>query len=160
MHQRTTVTIERLSGVEWFSKVGECLESPSIIRVSSWSEAMKHCESDEWQDLLLEAANRYGEAIAKRSREAYSRWNTVADSLRPLVIDLVERKTANVIRANKLGATFKATVQWDVIHLLIEAEFADVHPPGFFASQAYWYVEGRFPCGWQGTFPDGKLVVY
>lgn len=42
----------------------------------------------------------------------------------------------------------------------LKARYADVCPPGFYASQAYWYVQGHFPCGWQGEFPKGKLVVY
>ena len=42
----------------------------------------------------------------------------------------------------------------------MEAEFADVYPPGFYASQAYWYVKGHFPCGWQGEFPNGTLIIY
>lgn len=54
----------------------------------------------------------------------------------------------------------ETTVQWDVLHLAAEAAFADVCPPGFYASQAYWYVKGHFPCGWQGDFPDGKLVIF
>ncbi len=37
---------------------------------------------------------------------------------------------------------------------------ADVYPPGFYASQAYWYASGHFPCGWRGKVPQGKLIVY
>ena len=53
-----------------------------------------------------------------------------------------------------------SAVQWDILHVCMEAEYADVYPPGFYASQAYWYVKGHFPCGWQGEFPNGKLIVY
>jgi hypothetical protein len=35
-----------------------------------------------------------------------------------------------------------------------------VYPPGFFASNAYWYIKGHFPCGWEGEFPKGTLVIY
>jgi hypothetical protein len=42
----------------------------------------------------------------------------------------------------------------------MEAEYADVCPPGFFTSIAHWYLNGHFPCGWWGAFPQGKLVIY
>lgn len=37
---------------------------------------------------------------------------------------------------------------------------SDLYPPGFFASNANWYVRGHFPCGWRGEFPKGQLVIY
>jgi hypothetical protein len=55
---------------------------------------------------------------------------------------------------------FVDTVDWDILHVCMEAEYADVYPPGFFASQAFWYVQGHFPCGWEGEFPAGRLVLY
>jgi len=52
-------------------------------------------------------------------------------------------------------------VQWEILGVCMEAEYADVYPPGFYASQAYWYVKGHFPCGWEGgEFPKGKLIIY
>jgi hypothetical protein len=65
-----------------------------------------------------------------------------------------------VIDANSLGQAFVNAVRWDILHLAMEAGFADVYPPGFFASQAYWYACGHFPCGWRGKFPQGKLIIY
>jgi len=67
---------------------------------------------------------------------------------------------SKVAVANKLPKSFEDTVQWDILHLAIESEYSDIFPPGFYASQAYWYLKGHFPCGWEGNFPKGKLVVY
>jgi hypothetical protein len=64
------------------------------------------------------------------------------------------------VEAHGLPEIFEDTVRWDILHVCMEAEYADVSPPGFFASQAYWYVQVHFPCGWTGSFPDGKLVLY
>jgi hypothetical protein len=55
----------------------------------------------------------------------------------------------------------EASVRWDIIHLCMEAEYADLYPPGFFAAKGYWYVAGHFPCGWHRNFPkEGKLIIY
>lgn len=159
LHPRTVATLDRLRGVEWFHAVGKERKGP-FVNVHSWAEAVQWCGSDDWRDLQLEAANRYCEQLVKRSRERFRTWNDVAHKVREVVIPFVKEKTEAVIRANDLPKAFQDSVRWDMIHLCMEAEFADVYPPGFFASQAYWYVEGHFPCGWDGEFPDGKLVLY
>lgn len=68
--------------------------------------------------------------------------------------------TARIIELNRLPREFRGAVDWDVLHACMEAEYADVFQPGFYASQAYWYVKGHFPCGWQGAFLSGKLVIH
>jgi hypothetical protein len=73
---------------------------------------------------------------------------------------LTEEKTREVIQLNLLPPEIFASVYWDVGHIFLEAEYADVYPPTFYASQAYWYLKGHFPCGWSGAFPAGKVIVY
>lgn len=159
MHPRTQATVAKLEKVQWFRAVGQ-KDTEGAVVLSSWEEAIRSCSSDDWQDLLLEAANRYCEQLVVHSKERFRQWNTIVDELKPVVVSLVARKTKQVVRANQLPQVFVDTVNWDILHLVMEAEYADVYPPGFYASQAYWYVQGHFPCGWQGAFPDGKLVIY
>ena len=51
-------------------------------------------------------------------------------------------------------------MQWDILGACIEMEYADLCPPGFYTNLASWYVKEHFPCGWQGVFPQGMLIVY
>lgn len=99
--------------------------------------------------------------LIERSPRDYERWNEVALSVRPAAQALVREKTRKVVPDNNLPKLFVDTVDWDIIHVCMEAEFADVYPPGFYASQAYWYTKGHCPCGWRGPFPrGGRLVSY
>jgi hypothetical protein len=159
MHPRTRATLDELDRAEWFAAVGRPVEGPFVM-VSSWDEATASCASPEWDALLLEAGNRYAEAVAKRSLERFNAWNEIAAEVRALTVPFVERKTRDVVARHALPGVFVDTVQWDILHVCMEAEYADVYPPGFFASQAYWYVNGHFPCGWKGPFPEGRLVLY
>jgi hypothetical protein len=127
---------------------------------SSWPEAVESCSSPEWEDLCLEAANQYRERLIERSLARYAKWNDVVLAIKPLTQALVREKTKDVIARNNLPEVFLQTVDCDILHLCMEAEYADVFPPGFYASQAYWYVKGHFPCGWRGAFPQGRLVIY
>ena len=111
--------------------------------------------------MCLEAANQYRERLLERSPKAFSTWNDVVDGVKPSAIALVHGKTSEVVSKHGLPDVFIHTVNWDILHLCMEAEFADVFPPGFYASQGYWYERGHFPCGWRGPFPDGgRLVVF
>jgi hypothetical protein len=72
----------------------------------------------------------------------------------------VSGKIEPVTREHKLPKAFEHTVQWDILHACIETEHADLCPTGFYANLASWYTNGHFPCGWQGEFPQGMLIIY
>jgi hypothetical protein len=159
MHPRTKATIEQLKQAQWFRCVG-VRDTDAAEVLSSWYEAVESCSSPEWEDLCMEAANQYRARLAERSPKLFRRWNDIVAELKPVTQALVLEKTGTVIQENDLPKTFLDTVDWDILNMCMEAEYADVYPPGFFASQAYWYVKGHFPCGWRGEFPKGYLVVY
>jgi len=96
----------------------------------------------------------------ERSKDRYAQWNNIVLELKKTTVPFVQRKIEAVVRENNLPKVFERTVQWDILGVCIEAEYADVYPPGYYASQAYWYVKGHFPCGWEGQFPQGQLVIY
>jgi hypothetical protein len=159
MHARTDATLERLDKANWFSCVG-VKDTEAAIVLSSWQEATESCASLEWQNLCIEASNQYCERLVERSIERFKQWNTIVDNLKVITIPFVRGKVASVVRKERLPKIFEDMVQWDILHVCLEAEYADVYPPGFYASQAYWYVKGHFPCGWEGNFPEGKLIIY
>jgi hypothetical protein len=160
MHPRTVQALAQLEDASWFSHVG-VQDAEGAIVLTSWQQAIACCGSAETKNLWLEAANQYHMRILERSKERYRQWNDVANEMRPIVNAFVNRKIATVVRENLLDKVFENHVRWEMMHLCIESEFADVYPPGFFASHAYWYIRGHFPCGWRGQFPNsGRLVVY
>lgn len=159
LHPRTRATLQQLADADWFSAVG-VKDTEAAIVLPSWNEAIAHCSSVEWENLCLEAANQLRMRILERDRARYAEWNEVVDKLKPVIIPFVQEMIRDVVARHQLPPSFEDTVQWDILHLCLESEYADVFPPAFYASHAYWYVKGHFPCGWQGTFPDGKLIIY
>ena len=160
MHQRTVATLETLRQVEWFRNVGiHDTEAADVL--CSWDEAFASCSSPEWEGLCLEAAHQYSERLRERSPERIESWNDVVNIVKPHSQDLVLEKTRAMVRVYAPPKIFLDTVEWDVLHLCMESEYSDIYPPGFYASQAYWYTKGHFPCGWRGSFPlGGRLIIY
>lgn len=159
MQPKTLATLQQLEISAWFSTVG-LVDTQAASVLSNWNEAVDHCSSVEWENLCLEAVNQYRARIAERAPERLAQWNDIVADIKQVSVPLVKQKIADVVRANNLPQVFEDTVQWDVLHLCIEAEYSDIFPPGFYASQAYWYSKGHFPCGWDGDFPDGRLFVF
>jgi hypothetical protein len=160
MHQRTIRALTQLEEADWFSCVGK-QDADTVIVLSSWDEAMQECASAESEWLNLEAANQYRARLMERSKSRLIEWNTIVAEMKPFIESMANRKIEAVVRANNLPKIFGDTVRWHLLHLCMESEYADVYPPGFFASRAYWYTRGHFPCGYRGKFPnEGKTVLY
>ena len=54
----------------------------------------------------------------------------------------------------------ESPTNWTILHMTMEYEYMDVNPLGFFSEVGGWYLRGHFPCGWEGSFPEGRLIVY
>lgn len=155
----THATFEQLANAGWFSAVGSPASS-NVSTVSSWAEAIEQCASLEWENLCLDAANQLRSRIGEAAPERLQQWNPIVERMKAVSMPLVRTKVAQVVSEHALPKVFEDTVQWDVLHLLMEAEYSDIVAPSFYAAQAFWYVNGRFPCGWAGAFPNGRLVIF
>src|SRR5689334_2747325 len=101
MHSRTQSTLREFDGVEWFVNVG--VRDTKVAKiVSTWFDAIESCTSSEWEDVCLEASNQYCARLAEVSPDRFAKWNEIARSLRPVVAELVQRKTQAVVGANGL----------------------------------------------------------
>jgi hypothetical protein len=160
MRSKTIETLEMLRREKWFRNVG-VHDTDAAAILTSWQEAIESCSSPEWEELCTEAANQYRARLQERSAGVLENWNEIVKIVKPASQSLVREMTHEVIKEHDLPKVFLDTVDWDILHLCMESEFADIYPAGFYASQAYWYSKGHFPCGWQGAFPQGgRLVVY
>lgn len=160
MKPSTRATFDDLSNTPWFNKVGKPYNSDKVLTVSTWNEAIDACSSDYYDWLVNEAANNYTEILKSKNKQKYNQWNKILQPIKNEVNKLLSEKLEDVTKENTLPKTFRDTVEWDIINALMECEYDDVHESSFFLSQLYWYKIGRFPCGWSGKYPDGKLIIY
>jgi hypothetical protein len=159
LNQKTISTLDELDAVEWFCNVGR-KDSDYPVFLSSWDEAVKSCTGEQWESLCEEAANQYRARLCALDPGRFGAWNVIVREVKEVTIPFVQKKIQHIVAEKKLPKVFTDTIQWDILHLCMESEYADIFPPGFYASQAFWYARGHFPCGWSGDFPKGRLVVY
>lgn len=96
-------------------------------------------------------------------------WNKLGDLVGKKVEPLVHDKIKPILLAHKklatakgsfAGITFSGRVTLDIEMACLEQEYSHLVEPGFHQIVAEWYVRGHFPCGWEGRFPKGKLVIF
>lgn len=158
-HPRTISTLDKLDSVQWFIHVGQ-QDMQHAVYVRSWDDAVEHCSSEEWENLTLEAANQLRERIVEIDKRRLNQWNEILEVVKPFAYAITDEKAGPIFKQKQLPKVFLDTVKWDILHLCMEAEYADIVKPAFFSSLAFYYLEGHFPCGFSGNFPDGKFVIY
>src|SRR5262245_60975896 len=105
MTETTIATLHRLEEVEWFLKVG-VKDTEVAVVLSSWEEAIASCSSLAWENLCLEAANRYREQLIARSKERFNQWNTLVREMKIVTEPMVARKIEQVVKEHNLPKVF------------------------------------------------------
>lgn len=152
----------------WFSNVGitpkyypnisfseKQVSVPPIELVPSWEKAIKMSQLRKWKELLLEAANQ--NIII---RGTIFQWDEIVSEMKENIVPLVVEKTREVVTQQSLPNDFEQSVQWHIEHWFYESECSDIVNPGFFHVLVYWYLQGHFPCGWKGNYPEGELIIF
>lgn len=161
----TLATLEQLKEADWFARVGQNLIDSGSITVpitivSSWREAIQHCQDKEWEWLLNESANIYRERLAKVAKNEFNTWNEHIRAVKEFSVPLVKAKLDLVQKEHNLPPKVESTIRWIVTMTLTEAEYAHITEPGYLSKLSFWIVNGHFPCDWKGEFPNGNLVIY
>ncbi len=154
--------LQDLRQVRWFEKCTQV--SPifefEVSQVPNWQKAKKIYESSLWDDLTQDAQGRLSEFLFKKHNNIYnSSWNKLAKQASGFfdmeILPLVEGFAQN----HELGNLFIQCVSWDIQHIIIEKSFVKQKPPIFFGLLFTVYKAGHFPCGWNGKWPKGKMLI-
>ncbi|MBX9679913.1 MAG: hypothetical protein K2X38_14215 [Gemmataceae bacterium] len=163
MNDRVSILASQLSKAQLFSLVGEHEKISSredVSYVTSWSAAKRHCSSELNVEVQLECRNVLTMAVAAHDK---ARWKGFRDVWKEIELELAATLSVASDRLVEVGAASSAVLDWvrgDFICACLEAEYADIVAPRYFNDRARWYIAGYFPCGWEGDFPKGRLLVY
>lgn len=152
-------TWKDLEAVPWFVHVGEPV-SERVVLAESWPDAIRLATSIDFDNLKLAAANAFRRKLQEVAPAEMRRWNSVVREVKVVVEPVIDDRVARIGLEPSLRHELKTVVEWDIVGMLAQAEFFNTVPNGFCLGLGYWYKIGRFPCGWQGTHPEGRLIVY
>jgi hypothetical protein len=156
---------ERVRRIGWFSQVGTPLTfnlTMPVLQVGNWAEAFECCRNAVWENAQLEAQNQLTMWLHNHDRAHYQRWNEFVDKHKEEVVTpLTETVLLPCQQRHSLDDAVVQSVQWDVLGALMENTYlSSGHRSFFFLELLCIYEAGHLPCGWQGEWPVGKLLVY
>ena len=123
MRNETADTLRHLQDASWFSKVGVRDEDSNMaVVLSSWRDAVRHCQSVAWDNLAVDTAGRLREKILTKSLERLREWNDLAEDLKKHVLPLVRDKVLAVTEDIPDPDAVRHCCEWDILHLCLETE--------------------------------------
>ncbi|MDE1186006.1 MAG: hypothetical protein PW844_05935 [Pantoea sp.] len=152
-------SINRISNINWFANVGVMQNIPDIIVENSLSEAALKLSESQWEDTTLEASNSISAFVSVNFPKLFDDWNIVAQEAR-LFFDA--KITSSIPSINGIDNNLLIhCVSWDITHYFIEDYYKEcLRGDLFFNRLVSVYESGHLPCGWNGKWPSGKLIIY
>jgi hypothetical protein len=165
--------VESIKHTQLFCRCGE-LNNEANSTIKSWDEAMRHALTSKWENTKFDAQNELSESLFLKSRstppaitkDRLKSWNAIVTFAKkecvPLLVEAVvlpSLSTAGLATESKRGDILHV-IKEDMMYIILGAAYSDVVPNGLFVEMQKVYVNGQFPCGWTGKFPEGQLVVF
>lgn len=156
---------DRVHRIDWFSQVGEPPElnlTMPVLQVGSWAMAIECCRNAVWENAELHAQNQLTMWLHNHDRAHYQRWNEFVDKHKvEVVAPLTETVLLPFQQRYGLDNVIVQSVQWDILGALMENTYLSSGHHSYFFLELLWvYEAGHMPCGWEGEWPLGELLVY
>lgn len=148
--------IIRIKSIPFYGKIGQLVEISDATAAKSVGDAVKHLESVEWMNTRLDWSNALTRQLSARHRMEYREWNNILDEAESRLERCWIRSLSG---SNPLEHALKS-VRWDMLAFVLERHFSPMVEVHYFERLIPWYESGHIPCGWEGKYPSGKLVVY
>ncbi len=152
--QIPAAAIERLLRIDWFANIGKPAALAGVRQIEQ-SELGSSLAGDAWEATTLEARNAITGRLARLHLAQYQAWNELAGQAKTALQPLWQKLPVDLADNAVL-----ADLQWILHAYLMEAAYRQaLVPPLFFNSLIQIYEAGHIPCGWDGEWPKGQLVI-
>src|SRR5262249_28455592 len=91
MREETRALLRDMGDWPWFERVGEPIDDPGVIAVSSWEEALEPRRSYVWECLRLQVRNLIFNVVNQRDWHRAQRWNPITDEVKRALKPLFAR---------------------------------------------------------------------
>jgi hypothetical protein len=134
--------LEELENIPWLQNVGKELHAQEITQLFSWNQAWENLQNDNW--------------INASFHENIDNMNPIWDIAYDKALEFVSK----AINCHEFedGINVADAIAYDIAAAAVEISIGSAST--FFTDLMKWYRLGHFPCGWDGKYPVGKLIVY
>lgn len=134
--------LNALDKFPWFENVGKPLKTRDVKQVFSWDEAWESTQDNSW---------------------TYASFHKDIDQGHPVWAKAYDRALESVIKSGHNheldpGVYVSLQAAWDAGGAAYQIAMGN--KDGFYIKLMDWYRKGHWPCGWEGEYPKGLLIVY
>jgi len=151
--------VKRLQNIQWFVNTGKVGYLNNIKKITAESDFISRITNVDWENVSLQACNAITGYLAIRQSLKYQYWNDLVREAKEIIdneiISFIKNPTSldDDILVNN--------VKWDLVSFLAEDAYKSYLPDEpFFSRLTVIYENGHIPCGWEGQWPSGRLVIY
>ncbi len=133
----------------------------NAAKCQSWSQLLELHDSIEWSNAYVSEANRIRRDIQRFSPAIYNRdWNNLIESQWPwydeIVRPVVSQRCPNQSCADAVNIDFRRLFT----KVYLESVWKE-HMMSFKHHEwLQFFLQGHIPCGWEGDYPSGQLIVF
>ena len=156
--------LERIKSIKWFINCGKNItENINFEKkyIKNWKNAIEMIKGDNWNNITLEANNILAEFLDNKFHSDFQNWNKIVRDGKLFLKENIEQELSKSCKENKINNDFLRSVLWDLLGAIMEDTYKKCKKrPVFFLHLLEIYESGNLPCGWEGKWPDGKLIVF
>lgn len=152
------LAVDRLMKIKWLNSVGKPTLLSSVRQVKNDNDFIVHINSMQWENTTLEAGNKISGFLARSYFNLYHNWNPLVREAKNILGNEIIPITSSVLISNEMVIN---NIKWDLVNYLLEDAYKDkLRFKLFFDELVNVYESGHIPCGWDGEWPEGNLVIY
>lgn len=152
-----------LEKINWFNNCGQKVKyssTKSLKRLESLAESITSCNSIEWENFQLEKRNDLTLFLNRTRKNEFTEWNTVTIALKNYLEDRIFKTIREKLIESDLPDSILDSVKWDILSYCQEVAYKKCNIPTFYSHLIPIYSNGHLPCGYEGDFPNGKILIY
>jgi hypothetical protein len=154
----------RLRAIRWLSASGTPFTGDLTMPVRQLSDSAAAFEARAdvvWENAELEAQNQLSMWLSKNAPADDQRWNELVENHKRETLAALEPAWAQCQATWGLPKVALDSFRWDTLNALMANSYLYTgHSSFFFLELLTVYEAGHWPCGWEGQWPDGVLLVF
>ncbi|MEW5289573.1 hypothetical protein ABW286_10345 [Erwinia papayae] len=153
------LSMDRILNVNWFSDIGRPIPQNSYLQAQNLKAAEMSLGSPEWENATLEESNKITGYLSVKEIIIFQEWNNLIKSAKVFFKNNILTLVPDLDGFDNI--LMKQCIEWDIVHYLVEDAYKDkLKSDLFFSELLSVYESGHIPCGWNGKWPSGQLIVF
>lgn len=153
--------IERILKIEWLKNCRNLSISPTqdCIRTDG-SNVFSKASRNTWDNTRLEARGLVTGYLAVHAPKEFNPyWNPLVHQVRNQIWPRTEVALKTRVKQLGLPEFLTESIEFDVINMAVVLSYQEIVRSPFYENLLSTYCEGFLPCGWEGEYPNGCMIV-